>query len=412
MGEHMEMTMKTRRELVKVTTKRYQKAGRKKKAAILDEFCESTQYNRDYAATLLRLGVGLGHPKARKSMMRDANRRRTGRPMVYDQDTIRILALLWRMFDQLCSKRLVPLIRNSMASLQGNALLRITPGQAHLLTTMSAATADRLLAKSHASCKLHGHCYTRPNGGLKESIPVRTFGEWQDCPPGHCQVDTVGHDGGILSNECSFTLCLTDIYSGWTERFAMQNRAFKWVRMGLGGMMAAMPFPLRHLHPDNGSEFINYGLVDFCKNQNHVIELSRSRAGKKNDNCHVEQKNFDTIRKLVGYARYSTQEMLVTLNELYAVHGLLLNYFYPSQKLVSKERIGSKVKKAYDHPQSPADRLLGHPDVEEHIKLAIRTMRQSLDPMDLSARVDALSTRLLRLLSQQGRKEVQQAGGH
>jgi len=107
----------------------------------------------------------------------------------------------------------------------------------------------------------------------------------------------------------------------------MQNRAFKWVRMGLGVMRAAMPFPLCHLHPDNGSEFINYGLV--------------------------------------GYARYSTQEMLSTLNELYAVHGLLLNYFYPSQKLILKSRVGSKVRKTYDHPQSPADRLLGHPAVEE-----------------------------------------------
>jgi len=407
----MEMTMKTRQELVKATTKRYQKASRQKKTAILDEFCETTHYNRDYAATLLHVGGRPSQPKAKGAKTRAAQCIRTGRPRVYDQDTIRILVLLWRMFDQLCAKRLVPLISNSMASLQAHELLRITPGQAHLLTTMSASTADRLLKKSRAANKLHGHCYTRPNGGLKESIPVRTFGEWQDCPPGDCQVDTVGHDGGMLSTECSFTLCLTDVYSGWTERFAMQNRAFKWVRMGFDTMKASLPFTLRHLHPDNGSEFINYGLVDYCKAQTPVIELSRSRAGKKNDNCHVEQKNFDTIRKLVGYARYSTQEMLSTLNELYAVHGLLLNYFYPSQKLISKTRIGSKVKKTYDHPQSPADRLLGHPAVEERIKLAIRVKRQSLDPMDLSSRVDTLTARLMRLLSQESRKDVQQAGG-
>lgn len=407
----MEMTMKTRQELVKASSKRYQKADRQKKAAILDEFCENTQYNRDYAATLLRVGGRPSKPKARRSKAKAASCRRTGRPAVYDQDTIRILVLLWRMFDQLCGKRLVPLIRNSMASLQGHELLRITPGQAHLLTTMSASTADRLLKKSRAANKLHGHSYTRPNGGLKESIPVRTFGEWQDCPPGDCQIDTVGHDGGMLSTECSFTLCLTDVYSGWTERFAMQNRAFKWVRMGLDAMRASIPFTLRHLHPDNGSEFINYGLVDYCKRQVPVIGLSRSRAGKKNDNCHVEQKNFDTIRKLVGYARYSTQEMLTTLNDLYAVHGLLLNYFYPSQKLILKTRVGSKVRKKYDRPQSPADRLLGHPAVEEHIKQAILVKRQSLDPMDLSAKVDSLSTKLMRLLSQESRNDVLQTGG-
>jgi len=407
----MEMTMKTRQELAKASTKRYQKADRKKKAGILDEFCENTQYNRDYAATLLRVGGKPGQPKAKRSKAKVALCRRIGRPAVYDQDIIRILVMLWRMFDQLCAKRLVPLIRSSIASLQGHELLRIKPGQAHLLTTMSASTADRLLKKSRAANKLHGHSYTRPNGGLKESIPVRTFGEWQECPPGDCQVDTVGHDGGMLSTECSFTLCLTDVYSGWTERFAMQNRAFKWVRMGLDVIRASMPFTLRHLHPDNGSEFINYGLVDYCKAQVPVIALSRSRAGKKNDNCHVEQKNFDTIRKLVGYARYSTQEMLTTLNDLYAVHGLLLNYFYPSQKLISKTRIGSSVIKTYDHHQSPADRLLGHPKLEERIKHAIRAKRQSLDPMDLSIRVDTLSAKLMRLLSQESIKEVQQAGG-
>jgi len=214
-----------------------------------------------------------------------------------------------------------------------------------------------------------------------------------------------------MSTDCSFTLCLTDIYSGWTERYAMQNRAFKWVHMGLEIMRASIPFLLRHLHPDNGSEFINYGLVSYCKGQHPVIELSRSRAGKKNDNCHVEQKNFDTIRKLVGYARYSTQEMLSTLNELYTVHGLLLNYFYPSQKLISKTRIGSKVKKTYDYPQSPADRLLGHPAVEDRIKLAIRARRLSLDPISLSSTADRLSAKLMRLLSQESSKVVQQAGG-
>ncbi len=401
--------MKTRQELVRATSKRYKKADRRKKGAILDEFCETTGYNRDYAATVLRGGGKPGQPKAGRTRAQGPQRKRRGRPPVYDKDIIRILVVLWHMFDHLCSKRLVSLIRNMMASLQGHELLRITPGQALLLATMSASTVDRLLKKSRAANKLHGHCYTRPNGGLKESIPVRTFGEWQDCPPGHCQIDTVGHDGGMLATECSFTLCLTDVYSGWTERFAMQNRAFKWVYMGLDTMQTSMPFILRHLHPDNGSEFINHGLVDYCKNQTPVIELSRSRAGKKNDNAHVEQKNFDTIRKLVGYARYSTQEMLVTLNELYAVHGLLLNYFYPSQKLISKTRIGSKVKKTYDHPQSPADRLLGHPAIDENIKQAIRDKRQSLDPMELSSRVDTLSNKLMGLLAQESGIKVQRA---
>ena len=151
-------------------------------------------------------------------------------------------------------------------------------------------------------------------------------------------------------------------------------------------------------------------MLDYCKNQIPVIQLSRSRAGKKNDNCYVEQKNFDTIRKLIGYARYSTQEMLATLNKLYAVHGLLINYFYPSQKLVSKVRNGSKITKIYDAPQSPAVRLLNHPAVEEQTKLAILAKRHSLDPIDLSLQADSLVNNLLRLLAQENQEVVQQTG--
>jgi hypothetical protein len=154
-----------------------------------------------------------------------------------------------------------------------------------------------------------------------------------------------------MSGDCSFTLCLTDVCTGWTERYAMQNRAFKWVHMGLDAFRSVIPFPGLHLHPDGGSEFINHGLIDFFSKSVPPIALTRSSAGKKNDNCYVEQKNFDTVRKLVGYARYSTPEMLETLNELYRVHGLLINYFYPSQKLVEKTRVGSKVTKRYDLPQ-------------------------------------------------------------
>jgi hypothetical protein len=245
---------------------------------------------------------------------------------------------------------------------------------------------------------------------LKESIPVRTFGDWQDVPPGHCQIDTVGHDGGLLAADCAFSLCLTDICLGWTERYAMQNRAFKWVRQGLDVIQASMPFPIAELHPDNGSEFINYGLVDWCARQQPAVALSRSRPNKKNDNCYVEQKNFDTIRKLVGYARYSSQAMLETLNELYTVHGLLLNFFYPSQKLIAKTRIGSRIQKTYDEPRCPADRLLAHPAIAESVKRSVRSKRRTLDPLALSRRADALTDRLINLLAERHTSVLQEAG--
>jgi hypothetical protein len=400
----MEMTMRTRKELTRTVAKRYIKASRTEKQALLDEFCKNTQYNRDYAASLLRAKARAGTDNQQKSTERG---KKSGRPSRYDAETVRILVKLWKMFDRLCGKRLVVFIRSGLPTIRSVPFLHITAEQEALLSSISGATIDRLLKPTRKKDKLRGHCYTRPSQGLKESIPVRTFGEWDASPPGHCQIDTVGHDGGFLSQECSFSLCLTEISSGWTERYAMQNRAFKWVHQGLAAMKTSVPFPLLHLHPDNGSEFINHGLVAWCAAQDPVIELSRSRPGKKNDNCHVEQKNFDTIRKLVGYARYSTQEMLDTLNRLYEVHGLLLNYFYPSQKLISKTRVGSKVRKIYDKPKTPAMRLLENPTVPATVKQTIQTTLAHLDPVALSNQVDTLVNLLHDMLSKTDSSMVQ-----
>ena len=403
----MEMTLRTRKELTKTVATRYVKENRKGKNLTLDEFCKSTGYNRDYAAFVLRAKAHVG------SSQKGNNRKhahRSGRPSRYTAQTAHILTKLWHMFDRLCAKRLTVFIKTALPRLRNAPFLGITADQEALLSTISAATVDRLLKPARKKDPLYGHCYTRPSGGLKESIPVRTFGEWVSCPPGHCQIDTVGHDGGVLSEQCSFTLCLTDITSGWTERFAMQNRAFKWVHAGLETMKASLPFPLLHLHPDNGSEFINRGLVAWCAAQIPPLELSRSRAGKKNDNCYVEQKNFDTIRKLVGYARYSSQAMLDTLNALYKAHGLLLNYFYPSQKLLSKTRIGSTYKKIYDQPKTPAARLLESLTVAEDTKTFIRSRLSSLDPLALSSQVDTLSSRLLSLLAKDQPSAIQSTG--
>ena len=408
----MEMSLKTRRDLTKASVNRYRSSKRKDKSSLLNEFCAATGYNRDYAAELLRtwgkkrkVEAGGGSP-ARPATPKTKG----GRPAVYGTDVLRILKILWKRFDFLCGKRLVPLIRASLVFLRDDRFLHASPGQIKGLASISPATADRMLASERKKYNLSGHTYTRSGESLKDLVPVRTFDEWKDCPPGHAQIDTVGHDGGFLSGDCSFTLCMTDVCTGWTERYAMQNRAFKWVHRGLDAFRAAMPFPLVHLHPDGGSEFINHGLIAYCKNPDHPVALTRSRAGKKNDNCHVEQKNFDTVRKLVGYARYSTPEMLETLNALYRVHGLLLNYFYPSQKLIEKTRVGSKVIKRYDRPQSPADRLLAHPAVLERIKKTIGAMRASLNPLWLAGEVDRLSGLLRDLLETETRSATKARG--
>lgn len=392
----MRMSLSVRRAITNKVRTRYQKANRGEKKVILNEFCATTGYNRVYAATLLRTGPT--REPGREASRHAPTKPRGGRPLTYGGDIKRIIEILWKRFDFLCGKRLVALIRTSLPLLLPDASLRITDECAQALATISPATVDRLLAGMRARYRLGGQGYTRANSSLKDLIPVRTWSEWSSCLPGHMQLDTVGHDGGYLSTDCSFTLCATDVCTGWTERYAMKNRAFKWIRQGLDSFKTSLPFPIVHLHPDGGSEFINYGLLDYCKNADYPIDLSRSRPGKKNDNCYVEQKNFDAIRKLIGYARYPTEEMLNIMNHLYRVHGLLRNYFYPSQKLIEKIRKGGKVIKHYDRPQSPADRLLAHPNSSPLSKQRILITRASLHPLELAREVDRLMTVLQTLL--------------
>ena len=398
----MEMTMKTRKELTKSLAKRYKKATKKAKSVMLGEFCANTGYNRDYAASILRNGI---KPQQKT---KTKNKQHTGRPSMYDDDFVHILESIWKRFDHLCGKRFVVLLKSVLPSLRNCQNPAMPYEQYMRLQSISAATVDRILAPIRKRLKVRGNSYTRPSNGLKASIPVRTFGDWQNVVPGHFQIDTVGHDGGMIDTNCAFTLCMTDVCLGWTERYAMNNRAFKWVQQGLSVMQNAIPFDILHLHPDNGSEFINLGMIAWCKE--HTIELSRSRAGKKNDNSYVEQKNFDTIRKLIGYARYSTPPMIDTLNQLYAVHGLLLNYFYPSQKLIAKERHGSRIKKVYDEPLSPAQRLLRHSFLSAKVKSAVRVKLRTLDPLELSNEVDRLVTLLLDQLAEESNSMIQHSG--
>mgnify|MGYP000291885724 CR=1 FL=1 len=398
----MEMTMKTRKELTKALAKRYKKATKNAKSLMLGEFCASTGYNRDYAASILRNGT---KPQQKPKI---PVKRHAGRPPVYDDEFAHILESIWRRFDHLCGKRFIVLLKSILPSIRSSKNPAMTDEQYEHLQSISAATVDRILAPIRKRLKLRGNSYTRPSNALKASIPVRTFGDWQNVAPGHFQIDTVGHDGGMIDANCAFTLCVTDVCLGWTERYAMVNRAFKWVKQGLSVMQNSIPFEILHLHPDGGSEFMNFGMIAWCKER--TIELSRSRPGKKNDNCHVEQKNFDTIRKLIGYARYSTPQMIDTLNQLFAVHGLLLNYFYPSQKLIFKERHGSKIKKVYDEPLSPAQRLLRHPDISLKVKSAVRAKLRTLDPLELSNEVDRLVNSLLEQLAEQSNSMLQHSG--
>lgn len=393
----MELSMKSRKELSQAVARRYRKADRKGKTRILDEFVAATGYNRAYAAMLLRnygrsRTLAAVHGSVR--VVAEKHRRGAGgRPPVYGKEVQRALEKLWKRFGYLCGKRLVPVIQSTLPFISAHRGLAISAITRAALQTISPASVDRLLAPARKRLFLKGISHTKPVSALGSAIPVRTFSQWVHVTPGHFQLDLVGHDGGIAHGQFCFTLSATDVCTGWTERRAVHTKAASRIVPALENMRKSVVFAFLEIHPDNGSEFINHILTSYCRE--HHIRMTRSRAGRKNDNCYVEQKNFDTVRKIVGYYRYLGEQSAQIMNELYRLHGLLQNYVYPSQKLVSKTRSGATVHKKHDSPKTPADRLLGREDTPARVRWNVHAIRQSIDPIAVATRVAALQRQLI-----------------
>jgi hypothetical protein len=223
------------------------------------------------------------------------------------------------------------------------------------------------LKENKAAVKIKGTSGTKPaKGHIKSLIPAMSHFECKEYGPGIWQIDLLQHDGGNASGEFCFTLTVTEVNTPWTVHYALRNKAHRWVFEALDRALSVLPLPVLILHPDNGSEFINYALLAWCREKS--IGLTRSRNSRKNDNCYVEQKNWATARKIVGYARFSGEKGVNALQNVYIHYDRLLNFFYPCQKLLSKERDGSKVKKKYDKPASPFDRAVASSDFSGEIK--------------------------------------------
>lgn len=395
----MRLSMNARRELTHQVARRYRGASRKEKSQILTEFVHATGYNRSYAATLLRgYGKNILVRKDRQPLRYQASKKKRkggGRPLVYTRPVREAIEWLWMIFGQKCGKLLVPIIRNTIDRLRTEKpVAKLRKDECTALKKVSPSTVDRILRDRRKKLKMKGTSYTRPNTALLSQIPIRTFGDWKNVLPGHFQLDCVGHDGGIVSGQCCFTLTAVDVFSGWCERQPLLNRAHRWVIEALDLMRIDCPIPFVEIHPDNGSEFINHALLTYCEDAR--LEFSRSRPGKKNDNCYVEQKNFDAVRKLVGYARYTTPEALSLLRELYRVQGVLQNYIYPVFKLVEKTRIGSRYIKKYDMPKTPAMRLLETPTISQSTKKMIQKIQENINPVALALEVNNLQKKLLQ----------------
>ena len=301
---------------------------------------------------------------------------------MYDEAVRQALTVLWEAADRVCGKRLKALIPMLVDAMERHGHLDLDPVIKTKVLQVSAATIDRVLAAARAH--IDGQRKRRKGVGsaIRRSIPVRTFADWHDPPPGFFEIDMVEHCGGPKTDgDFVHTLVLTDIASGWTECVAMRVREQMLVIEGFDKVAAELPFAMLGVDSDNDSAFMNETVFDYCKG--HGLEQTRSRAYKKNDQAWVEQKNGAVVRRLVGYGRLSGVAATKALAQLYASSRLYINFFQPSFKLKSKTRDGARVHKVYFTPATPCDRLLAHSSVEPAIKEKLTAQFKSLDPVRL-----------------------------
>ena len=393
----MRLTMKVRQELTKATAGQYRGGRKKEKSQILDRFVQTTGYSRWYARLVLR-HEGRRFQLDKKVMViavRSSSGKGSGkRARLYDEKVQTALIKLWRIMDYICGKRLQPLLPELITVLERHNEFSCDRETRAKLLRISAASIDRLLKPERRKHALRGRAGTKPGTLLKKQIPIRTFAEWDEQRPGFVEIDLVAHDGGVGAGDYCQTLDLTDIATTWTETMAVRNKAQAWVFAALKEMRQRLPFPLLGIDSDNGSEFINKHLVAYCQQQK--LSFTRSRPYRKNDNCFVEQKNYSIVRRAVGYQRYDTELQLQLLNELYATLRLYTNFFQPSMKLQSKERVGSKVSKRYDRAQTPYQRVLAASAVSTAAKERLRAKYEVLNPAALKRKLMRLQERLRR----------------
>ena len=374
-------------EFAAVLRQRYQMASRAERKEILDEFLAVSRYHRKSAIRLFAMRIA-SKPKA-------ASEKRRGRPRQYAPAVAAALQVLWESTDCICSRRLQPFVPKLLDALRRHGELVLQPEVEAQLCRMSSSTMDRLLHPYRQRYVRRGMSTTKPGTLLKEAIPVRTFADWDDKRPGFLEGDLVAHCGESTAGFYLCTLSTVDVATGWSECIAVWGKGQERVGGGIDTIKRRLPFPLLGMDTDNGSEFINQGLYNYC--HRNKITFTRSRPYKKNDQCYVEQKNWTVVRRVVGYDRYSSHAALALLNEVYGHLRLYVNFFQPVLKLVSKERQGAKVRKCYDVAQTPYERLCASKVLEPAKEAALEKLFQTLNPVQLRKQIDQALERLWKL---------------
>lgn len=375
-----------RREVVRAIVERYHLSGRAEKGRILDEFVKLTGYHRKHAVRLLNAG-----PEKLPASCHSSRR-------IYDEAIREALVVIWEAADRICGKRLKAAMPDFITSLEHHGHLSLDDEARKKLLTVSAATIDRILAPMRREAKGRPKPRRKNGSRIKDKVPVRTFGDWNEPAPGYFETDFVAHNGGISAGSCVHTLVLTDVATGWTECAAMVVHEQSLLIEALKAVSAQLPVPLSGIDTDNDSVFMNETVVGYCKD--HQIEFTRSRAYLKNDQAWIEQKNGSVVRRFVGYHRLSGILAAQVLGRLYGLTRLYVNFFQPSFKLRNKIRSGSHVHRSYFPPATPCERLLSSARVSQDAKEALREQKATLDPVRLIQTIRELQSTIAGLATQ------------
>lgn len=379
------MDMDARNKYLGVLRKRYFAASRKReKTQILDEYCRNTGQNRKYVIRKINSGTSIETKRTRKP-----------RKAKYDGEVKAVLAQMWEVFDHPCGQRLKPALEQELERLRGFGEIKCSDETAVKLQQISSATIDRKLKREREVTHwLNTRGRAKPSTHLKRKIAIRLT-EWDTSEVGNVEVDLVLHCGSSTAGEFLNTVSVTEIYSGWWDGVAIMGKSQDATFPALKEIRGRSPFDWKAMDSDNGSEFINDVLYKYCCREK--IEFTRSRPGKKNDNAYIEEKNWTHVRKVMGYLRYDTPMEQRIINDLYQHESRLYkNFFQPVMKLVSKERIGGKVKRKYDKPKTPYQRLIESGQISEDIRLQLEATHLSLNPAELKRSIDAKLNNLLK----------------
>ena len=381
----------TKHEILLSIRSRYRSASKREKKKILDEFCATCKYNRKYVVRLL-------NSKTVPKKSKDISKR--GRKKQYDNSMIlKVLRDIWVATNLPCSKRLKAILPLWLPFYDRLTLPDFVKSQ---LLKMSPATIDRFMAPSRSKYSKHGLSTTKPGSIIKKHIPIKT-NQWNEQKPGFMEADAVAHCGSSTAGTFISTVNWVDISTTWTQQRAVWGKGERGVLLAIQNMELSTPFPVLGFDCDNGSDpaYAGWHLVKYFTNRKHPVQFTRAKAYMKNDNAHIENKNWTHIRQYLGYQRFDKPELVDKLNELYASEwNLYFNFFIPSVKLIEKSRVGSKIVKKYDTPKTPFQRLLESDYIPLKTKRNLQKQFLTLNPFQLQKQMSLKIKTILNIVNQ------------